>query len=335
MHFVRRLLYVLLWVFVVVVAVGTVLSVLANTESRYLKFLDFPRIQFFWLGVVALALSPLVTRKFQWYDYALMVALLAGIGIQVSYLVNYTGLTAKTLPDAPAGTPDGDRLSVLIANVEMDNRDAGPLLDLITERSPDLVLAMETDAWWDDALADVEARYPYGEEVINDEAYGMVLYSRLPLRGTTVRYLQNESVPSFATTVALPGGREVDLHTVHPVPPTRFQRFPDNEGQREAEMLRVGELVAAAPPGRPAIVMGDFNDVAWAATDRLTGTDDLLHDVRTGRGIYSTYDAQNPLLRWPLDHIFATDGIGVVAFERLGDINSDHFPVYAELAVVD
>ena len=225
-----------------------------------------------------------------------------------------------------------ERFELLMVNVRMDNRDAAPILDLVRERRPELFLAMETDAYWDEQFAELEADYPYGKEAINDETYGMVLYSELPLREVEVHYRQNANVPSFSAVAQLPSGREFDLHTVHPVPPKRFDELPDNKGEREVELLEVGDAVAAS--ARPAVVIGDFNDVAWSATDRLTGTDDVLRDARVGRGFYNSFDASNPLMRWPLDHVFVTDGWAVGAFGRGPDVGSDHFPVFAELGYV-
>ena len=328
----RKLFYVLVSAVAAGVAVAAALSLLSDTPNKYLKFLDFPRLQFFWTAVVALPLFVALTRRFRWYDTALAVGLIAAIGIQAYYLVNYTAIVAPDVPGADASSvPEDQLLSLLLANVLMDNRATEPLLAQIRERSPDIVLAMETDAYWAEALAVLRKRYPYTEARINDVAYGMMLFSKYPLHDTEVRYLQNERVPSFETVVTLPGGREVALHCVHPVPPTDFQDLPDNEGQAEVAFGKIGRFVSRAR--RPVIVAGDYNDVFWSRTDRLTGTEGLLHDVRVGRGLYNTFDATNFLLRWPLDHVMVSEEFGVTGLAMLGDIGSDHFPLYVELAL--
>ena len=329
----RKFVYGLIALVAALVAVAAALSLLSDTPSKYLKFLDFPRLQFFWTAVVSLPLFLAFTRRYRWYDVALVIGLVAAIGIQAYYLVNYTGLVGEDVPTADASVPDERRVSVLVANVLMDNKETEPLLRQIRERDPDLVLAMETDAYWADALSVLRQRYPHTEERINDVAYGMMLFSRFPLRDTEVRYLQNERVPSFETVLTLPGGREVELHCVHPVPPTDFQELPDNEGEAEIAFARVGDFVEAAT--LPVIVAGDYNDVFWSRTDRLTETEDLLHDVRVGRGLYSTFDATNPLMRWPLDHVMVTEEFGVAELALGGDIGSDHFPLYVELALLE
>ncbi|MFW5824954.1 MAG: endonuclease/exonuclease/phosphatase family protein, partial [Marinobacter sp.] len=50
---------------------------------------------------------------------------------------------------------------------------------------------------------------------------------------------------------------------------------------------------------------------------------------RVGRGFYNTYDTGNPLFRYPLDYAFASRHFRVASLERLPDIGSDHFPIFA------
>lgn len=167
--------------------------------------------------------------------------------------------------------------------------------------------------------------------VTNEVAYGMVIYSKFPLEDLHVNYLQNDNVPSIESVVLLNSGKKIKLFSVHPVPPTHFKKLPDNEGQKEAEMLQIGKMAKDSP--LPAIIAGDVNDVVWSKTDKLTGTENFLHDVRVGRGFYSSFNAENFLMRWPLDHIFVTKEFKLKKLQRLPDIGSDHFPIYVELVL--
>ena len=83
----------------------------------------------------------------------------------------------------------------------------------------------------------------------------------------------------------------------------------------------------------PTLIAGDLNDVVWSHVDALTGTQNLLYDVRVGRGFYNSYNAENIFMRWPLDHVFVTKEFRLKKLERLSKIGSDHFPIYVELVL--
>ena len=100
-------------------------------------------------------------------------------------------------------------------------------------------------------------------------------------------------------------------------------------GQAELAMRKLGQKIDSSKV--PTIVMGDFNDVVWSYVNELTITKNLLFDIRTGRGFYNSYNAENILMRWPLDHVYVTKEFRLKAFERLDAIGSDHFPIYVEL----
>lgn len=323
--------YTLLWVTMITVAAGSLLSLLVNTDNRYLKFLDFPRIQFFWLGLGVLLAFLLVNRRWAWYDYVITAGLVLGTVVQSTYLINYTTLAGATVPDARADVAETDRVSVLVLNVYRENRDAEAVRALIDERNPDIFIGMEVNAWWDEALADAQAAYPYGEESVNEVGYGMVVYSQLPLSDVRTAYLNNDSVPTIEAIASLEDGRRFRLIAAHPVPPTYFEKLPDNEGQREVALSEIGKRAAGSD--LPVLVAGDFNDVAWGNTDRLTETEGVLEDVRVGRGFLNSFDATNFLMRWPLDHAVVTDEWSVVGIERLRDVGSDHYPIWFELAL--
>lgn len=310
---------------------GSVLSIFQDTESRFLKMLDFPRIQFFLISLISLSIFVALTKKWAFHDYLLVGGLFVGMCVQGSYLIHYTPLVNPAVPSTTGKPAKEDKFSLLLANVKMSNRNSQPLIELVKKKAPDIVLAMEVDEWWDKELLGIEKEYPYKKETINDVAYGMTLYSKYPLKDVEVNYLNNENVPSFSSTLTLNNGKNINLYTVHPVPPTRFKDLPDNKGQEEKSMMKVGKKVKDS--SYPSIVAGDFNDVVWSYTDELMETENLLRDIRIGRGFYNSYNAENIAMRWPLDHIFVTKEFSLHHLERLPSIDSDHFPIYVELVL--
>ena len=58
-----------------------------------------------------------------------------------------------------------------------------------------------------------------------------------------------------------------------------------------------------------------------------------LLDPRVGRGFYSTFNANWPFIRFPLDHAFVSRHFRLTDFEVLPHMGSDHFPVFARLTL--
>ena len=326
----RKTIYIIFSIIAIVVVVGSLLSVLRNTEVRFLKMLDFPRIQFSIAAIFTLLLLLILTKGWKWYDFLLTMGLVAAVIIHCTYIINYTSFVQKRVATAKDNSAN-DQISILLTNVKESSRTAQPLLDLIETKSPDLIIAMEVDSWWDKQLKQVEKDYPYAQKSINEVAYGMALYSKFPLRAVELNYLQNRKVPSLESTVQLRKGKSFMLYCTHPVPPTHFEKLPDNAGEQEVSLIKIGKIVKAS--NLPSIVAGDINDVSWGNTDELTKTKNLLHDVRVGRGFYNSYNAENILMRWPLDHIYVTKEFQLISLERMPHIGSDHFPIFAKLVL--
>lgn len=330
----RRSIYIILCAISIIIALCSVLSIFWNTQSQLLKILDFPRLQFFIASCISLVWLLLLIKHWRWYEVLFVMGLVGSMVIQGSYLKDYTTLVPEAVPSVNQESASSSKpISILLANVKMTNRNSQPLVDLIASKKPDLIIAMEVDEWWDKELQPIEEEYPHTLETINSVTYGMTLYSKYELKDTQVNYLSNRKVPSFESVVKLQNGKTFILYSLHPVPPTHYEHLPDNEGDKEVAMEKLGNKIQNR--SHPVIVAGDFNDVSWGRTDRLTETDGILHDVRVGRGMYSSYNADNIFLRWPLDHIFVTDEFGLIELVRLPDIGSDHFPIYAQLILLN
>ena len=327
----RKVLKIIVYVLAVFFAMCSLLSVFRNAEIRYLKMLDFPRIQFFIFSLVSLLLFIILIKKWRWYSYLVVAGLLGGLFVNGTFLVHYTSLVPVEVQTVKAIQASDDQFSLLLTNVKMSNRKAAPLLNLIALKKPDLILAMEVNEWWDEKLEELNKEYPYSQHTVNEVAYGMVLYSKLPLKAIEVDYLNNKKVPSFESTITLANGKNISFHCIHPVPPTHFKDLPDNAGQEETAMKKLGKEVE----GRklPTIIAGDLNDVVWSYVDDLTGTKNIMYDVRVGRGFYNSYNAKNIFMKWPLDHIFVTEEFRLKKLERLPKIGSDHYPMYVELVL--
>lgn len=307
---------------IAIMVVTTFIGVVA-VDAWWIRVFDFPRLLFAMIIIATLAVLAILNARWAWAWGGL--GLLA-LGFQLYQLYPYTALPGHQAV-AASTCANGHGLQLLSLNVLQDNRDYQRTIDLVQKEQPDIFLAMETDASWIDALAVLEADYPHGAKVPLDNYYGMALYSRLPLSGLAQLELAGDETPLITARVHLPSGLYANFFAVHPLPPRPGQ----DSDQRDAELVLLADLVRES--GRPTLVMGDFNDVPWSRVIETFQRVGGLVDPRIGRGYFASFDATNPLLRWPLDHAFFTDDFAVMQFDRRSDVGSDHFPLALRLCL--
>lgn len=311
----------------------TLLSVLP-TYVWWVQALGFARLQL--LGALVLAVGALAYLGWPQHPRWLRLGLVAGtlgIGVQASYLWRYLLFVPKAVADAtPAQVAaKSTHLRILVINVLIKNRQDVRLRQLVHDTNPDVLLALEPDDWWARALRPLQPAYPYRLELPRADAYGLLLYSRLPLLHPHTQDLEQPGVPSVITDMRLADGRTFTFFGIHPTPPIP-DNYPDGVGLRNVVLQKVARLLRQTPG--PTVVAGDFNDVPWSSTTRQLVAGAAVNDVRVGRGFYPTFSAKRPpLLRWPLDQFFVTPQFRVVSLTRPPGVGSDHFPLLIELAL--
>ncbi len=312
--------------FAAIVVILWTLLPLFRHDAWWIRAFEFPRVQVTIITAAMLVIYIVVAGWRDVEDKILIAALSICIVFQLIRIVRYTPLFPAQLQSA-SSLDEKAVLSLVVANVLTPNREAEKLLRLIRELTPDLVLAVETDDWWQSRLDSLEAEYPYAIKHPLDNLYGMHLYSRLELVGSELLFLVEDGIPSIHTEVVLRSGHRVELHCLHPAPPSPTEN--PTSAERDAELLVVAKKLDAS--ARSVVVMGDLNDVAWSTTTRLFQNVSGLLDPRIGRGMFSTFHAKYFFLRWPLDHVFCSRDFTLVSLARLGYIGSDHFPIHVLL----
>ncbi len=305
-----------------------------NLDQWWVRAVEFPRIQILVLGATAwlgLLLSGSLLSGSQWQPkkWALFAALSASLGFQLRMVLPYTRLWKKEVQEAKV-KEDGDtihQIKIMVSNVLTPNDDTQKLIDLVTQKQPDILITLESDAKWEQALSVIEPDYPYTVKVPLDNLYGMHLYSKLELIDPQVKYLMIDDIPSIHSQLRLPSGRVIWLYCLHPMPPSPTEA--DKSTTRDAELLMVGQHIKNNE--QTAILAGDLNDVAWSKTTRRFQRISGLLDPRIGRHFINTFHVKYPFLRWALDHIFHSACFTVVDIRRLPSIGSDHFPVLTTL----
>ena len=298
----------------------------------WIRIFDFPRLQIV-IGLV-LALAGALALGWQTADagplrLSFTVALGLALGYQILRILPYTPLHRKQVADSVRPNEPRAQLSLAVMNVLQYNRQGARALATLRAADPDVIMAVETDTWWHEQLRPLEVTHPHVCHEPLGNTYGLLFFSRLPLRQCQIKYLLDSDIPSLHTYVQLPDGLTwVRLYGLHPKPPAPQEAKTSTK--RDAELLLVGKEVDRRD--EPTIVFGDMNDVAWSHTSELFRRVSGLLDPRVGRGLMPTFHAEHRFLRWPLDHVFVSAHFQVVKMERLPYVGSDHFPIFVRLS---
>ncbi|WP_417379956.1 endonuclease/exonuclease/phosphatase family protein [Gimesia sp.] len=305
-----------------VVLAATAFLPLLSVDWWWVRIGDFPRLQLLVSYVVVLlAIIPFLKR---FTAKIAAVALCAGIGIQLFWILPYLTISSNEVETAHSQNPE-TRLRILTANVLQKNTNAAAVLELIDREQPDIVVLCEVNQRWISDLAPLETMYSYHLTHPLENTYGIAFYTNLRVKSAEVRGMIKQEIPSIDATVFLDSGKEVQLFAVHPNPP----RPGEDTTKRDAELVLVGREVKKS---RSAIVLGDLNDVGWSRTTNLFQEVSGLLDPRKGRGLFATYDATSWIWRYPLDYLFVSDDFRVAEIRTLPYIGSDHFPLFVELS---
>ncbi len=309
--------------------VGTLLPFL-KYDDWWIRGFDYPRQQLVGILVIAAICWGISRHSSDTLNWTIGLLLAAAACYQAYRIVPYTKFHDKDARDALIVDKEDGHLSLMMSNVLQTNKRTDLVIDLVREINPDILLTVETNGWWEEKLLEgIGEDYPYRVAVPLENLYGMHLWSKYELEDPQVKYRIKDDIPSIDTRIELENGRKVDLHFLHPMPPSPTEAYASTG--RDAELALVG-LEVKEKPEATTIVAGDMNDVAWSHSSRLFQRLSGLLDPRRGRGMFSTFHADYRLLRWPLDHVFHSTDLTVLGLQRLRYVGSDHFPVLIRLS---
>lgn len=307
--------------------VGLSLLPLSSSSAWWVRYPTYPALQF---GIAMLVVALLLMLWRGRLGWVAIAGLLGGIAVQADRLAPYLApaVLSRPSPTVPGGScvlPD--RVRVLEVNVQRTNRHDHTLLDIIRATNPDIIWFQEVNRWWEDELSVLRRTMPYDVADVQENYFGVHLYSKLPLTDTSVQALTNSNNPSVFATATLASGRRLRLYAIHPRPPQIGQNTAERDGQLAATAL------AAHDDTLPHIVLGDLNSVPWAAEIGRLNAVGRVEDPRVGRGLFITWNANRTLAQWPLDHILPGPGIVLSRLLVLAPFGSDHLPLLADLCL--
>lgn len=223
-------------------------------------------------------------------------------------------------PAAPMGPAESGATTVrvVMANVNLENRDPRALLAWAGGRRADVIVLLEVTPGYARDFEEFAREYPHRFVEAEEGPFGLALLSRVPF--STPVITREGTIPRLETKLDL-AGREIALEALHPFPPLA----PGYAAARDRLLAARGAIA----PAYPRIVAGDLNATPWSSGFRALGG-----RLRRATGLAPTWPARGRgIVGVSLDHVLVSEGWRVLQRENGPAVGSDHLPVFVELAL--
>lgn len=303
----------------ILLLIASVLPFVPNPHWLF-RVPDFMRLQILVLQVPVVVFAFLYAGSSPW-KWGLQVAQLVAMAYHIYLLVRYTAFWKRNPALETAGA--STKVKVISCNVYQYNHEYHRLMALVKQEKPDILLTMESNSDWEEAMRELEADLPNTQKVTLENTYGMHLYTKLKVRKLQTHFFVSDDLPSIEAELETEDGHRFVFFGVHPPPPSPTEE--DTSKERDGDLLSVAKRVRNY--NLPVVVTGDFNTVAWSNVSRLFAKTAQLIDARIGRGLLATFHAKYWFFRVPLDLLFHSEEVFVDKLFIYPSVGSDHFPI--------
>jgi len=298
---------------VVLIGLATLIGLLDRLWWGF-ELADVFRLQYLVL-LIGGAVAALLLRRPRLAVIALALAAVnfAVLGIPLSGSVT----AAPSLPTQPA-------LRLVVANVEVGNKDFAAVHRLVAQTRPDVFGVTELTP----AMARHLKQLPgYRTSVVEArrDAYGIGVFSRVPLLSAKIVHFPSDGPATVVARLRV-AGKSVTVVVTHVHTP-----FAGSIHVRQLDALAAE---ARSHLGKRTVVCGDFNTPPWTGPLRHFAADARLRDLYGSRA-WSGYSwpTWGSLLRVPLDNCFVSNGVAVTDHRDGPNIGSDHRPLVVDVGV--
>ena len=298
---------------VVLVGLATVIGLLDRFWWGF-ETADVFRLQYL-VVLVGAALVALLLRRPR---LAVIAAALAAVNFAVLG-IPVSGSVAAA-PSRPAHS-----LRLVVANVEVGNRDFAAVRRLVEKTRPDLFGVTELTPVMARQLSDLLPGYRASVVEARKDAYGIGVYSRVPLLSAKVAHFPSDGPPTVVARVRVSG------ETVTVVVTHVHTTFAGSIHVRQLEALAAA---ARSELGKRVVICGDFNTPPWTGPLRRFATDAHLRDLYGSRAWAGySWPTWGSFLRVPLDNCFVGNGVAVTDHHDGPNVGSDHRPLVIDVGV--
>jgi endonuclease/exonuclease/phosphatase (EEP) superfamily protein YafD len=299
---------------VVLVGLATMIGLLDRFWWAF-ETADVFRLQYL-VVLVGAALVALLLRRPR---VAVMAAAFAAVNFAVLGIPLSGSVTASpSVPARPA-------LRLVVANVEVGNSDFAALRRLVVQTRPDLFGVTELTPVMARQLGKQLPGYRTSVVEARRDAYGIGVYSRVPLLSARVVHFPSEGPATVVARLRV-SGKTVTVVVTHVHTPFA--------GSIHVRQLDAMAAAARAQLGKRVVVCGDFNTPPWTGPLRHFAADARLRDLYGSRAWAGySWPTWSSLLRVPLDNCFVSNGVAVTDQHDGPNVGSDHRPLVVDVGV--
>lgn len=219
-------------------------------------------------------------------------------------------LTVPTIPSV-----DRSGIVVVSQNLYLANGAVDEATRVILDEDPDIVVLQEYTPEWHESLKSVAERYLTTITIPRHGAFGIAVFSKLPVKSSKVLTLGDAEVPAIAIEINTARMR-AHLIAVHLQPPMKRHWSKDQNRQLNELKHYVQGLSGAY------LVVGDFNNTPYSPSFRA-----FIKETRTKFGQPIWLPTWPSVLGWagiPIDLAVGSDGVAIGSMFRIDPIGSDH-----------
>jgi endonuclease/exonuclease/phosphatase (EEP) superfamily protein YafD len=279
------------------------------------------RLQYLFVALLLVGLGVWLRRR-DWLAAALLALVLNALPVARDFSAAVPVASAQST--AHAADRARPELRIAASNLLWRNREHAAALAWARQTQADLLVFVEVDAQWEQALGRLRDAYPHARALRRAGHSGTLVLSRWPLGELQVLDAGTPGTPELAIDVATSAGtlRMIAVHATWPL----------GASVSAARAREFATIAAAARSATlPVVVIGDFNVTPWSPHFTALLERGRLRDAAAGFGWQPTWPSFLPLLGLQIDHALVSTGIEVNSFARGRVEGSDHRPIVIDL----
>jgi endonuclease/exonuclease/phosphatase (EEP) superfamily protein YafD len=286
------------------------------SEVLFIDLLSHFRFQYFAIAIIGIFICLWQVRDRTWTIFATSILI-------CSALLNGWALTPYLPSSNVSGFKNGT-FKIAVANIYTKNGNHSAVLSFIRQEEPDLVLLIETNGRWAEALAPLKKLYMYSYDIRQPNHFGMMVLSKKPIGLIKETYFTNsKNIVSLVFKFSI-DGEKYNIAAAHTSAPIGNKPFR----QRNKHLRGIANW--ASNQNGYTLILGDLNTTPFSYSYKQFLKSSGLKDPRERRGYLPTWGPIELFpFRIPIDHILLSKDLEATSLRVGPDIGSDHRPLIA------